>query len=172
MSKLISPPLRGLFVSLAKARAFEGSTQEPKFEMTLLIPKDSEFLKAIQKAIKTVAEEKWGKKPVKFKYPPLKELDTEKYPVAEGHYAIKLSSKDRPKVVDKDYVEMDPQDCYSGGYYRCSFEAYAWNNKLAGDGVSFGLNNVMFWKDGERLGASRAKPEEDFGGENSFNDLE
>ena len=172
MKKLISPPLRAAFVSLAKPRAYEGSNQEPKFEMTLLVPKDSQFVKDIQKAVKTVIEEKWGTKPVKFKYPVLKEPDTDKYPDFEGHFLVKVSSKERPKVVDKNYQEMDPQDCYSGAFYRASFNPFGWEHTMQGKGVSMGLSNVMFYKDGERMGAKRTSPEEDFGADTSFNDLE
>jgi Protein of unknown function (DUF2815) len=168
--KLVSPPLTAVFVSLAKPRAFEGA--EPKFEMTLLIPKESEFLKQLQDAIKATSEEKWGKKPVKFKYNPLKVLDEDKYPWSKDHFAIKIQSKDRPKIVDKNYQEMDPQDCYGGAVYRCSFNPYAWEHKAAGCGISFGFQNVMFHKDGEKLGGGRSNPEDDFGGENSLNELD
>ena len=54
----------------------------------------------------------------------------------------------------------DREAFYPGCYARASVTAYAYDN--VSKGVAFGLSNLMFVKDGERLD-SRTDPTEDFG---------
>lgn len=79
-----------------------------------------------------------------------------------GLLFAKASSFMQPKIVGPDGVTkiVDPAKFYPGCYARASVSAYHFTN--VSKGVAFGLNNLMFIADGERLD-SRTDPEDDFG---------
>ena len=51
---------------------------------------------------------------------------------------------------------------YSGCYVYAVVNAFTWENKEKGKGISFGLSMAQFVKDGENLGGGGADPEEFF----------
>jgi hypothetical protein len=72
------------------------------------------------------------------------------------------SSKAKPGVVDADVSPiMEQSEVYSGCYARVSLRAFAFSNS-GNKGVSFGLGNVQKLADGDSLGGSRARAEDDF----------
>lgn len=161
-------------VRLSYVHIFEPYAQDaddtPQYSCVILIPKsDKATLKKIEAAQKAAAEQ--GKNS-KFdgKIPPNLQLtlhdgdeegDLEKNPEYEGHMFMSVSSKTKPGIVDKDVNPvLDSTEVYSGCYARVSINAFPFNYK-GKKGVSFGLNHVQKWADGDYLGG-RSKAEDDF----------
>lgn len=141
---------------------------EQRFSVVMLFPKDAEAdLKALKALAKTAAFEKWGKdsiesKKVKPQWPWRDgEEKAEQYDGYEGMIFMTASSKNKPKVVDKNVEPIiDESEFYPGCFAKAAVNAYAWEWK-GKKGVSFGLINLQKVKDGEAFGFS-SKPEDDF----------
>lgn len=161
--KLITPEFRGSFVALDKPKRMKGDDKsDPRYQILMPLPKDHPFWKKVQEQIDLVAKEKWGKIPPKFKSP-IKDGDEEaEYDNLAGMSFINASNTRRPGCVDKNLEDIiDPEELYSGAWYRISIRAYAWDHPTGGKGASFSLDNVMKIKDDEKFsGGSSAQ--EDF----------
>lgn len=79
----------------------------------------------------------------------------------EGHRFIRTSANasdtnPAPQVRSADgrTIVTDPNVIYPGCYVNAVVNAYTWENKEGGKGISFGLSAVQFYKDGERLGGT------------------
>lgn len=160
-------------VRLSYVHLFEPYTNDPdkeaRYSTTILIPKSDratmDKLRAAETAAKEEGKAKWG-----GRIPPNlqsiihdgdEEADLERNPEYAGHYYMAMSSKQRPGVVDADLnAVLDPTQVYSGCYARVSINAFAYST-AGKKGVSFGLNNVQFLRDGEPLGG-RTRAEDDF----------
>lgn len=177
-TKVITGKVRFSYVNVFEATAMnEGET--PKYNLCILIPKDDEAtLEKIRKAIDAAKDfgrakvaDKNGRIPANLKTP-LRDGDEERSddPSFEGHYFMNASSLRRPSIVDRDLQPiMDRDEFYSGCYGRASLNFYAYNVGGVSKGIAAGLNNLQKLEDGEPLaGGSRA--EDDFGGENAFDD--
>ena len=158
--KITTPEFRVSFPSVFEARAFS-EAQTKKFELTALFPvaTDISALKAL--AVK-VATEKWGEKmPTTLRSPfrdGSEKPDLEGY---EGHVFVKMTSLQRPGVVDQNVQPIIEQgDFYGGCYARATVTAFAYD-KAGNKGVSFGLQNVQKLRDGDAF-SGRGKPEDDF----------
>lgn len=161
-------------VRLSYAHLFEPYSNDPdndpKYSVTILIPKsDTATLGKIERAIEAAAEEgktsKFGGKiPGNLKttlHDGDEEADLDRNPEYAGHMYMAISAKQRPGVVDLDLNPvLDPMQVYSGCYARVSMGAFAYSTS-GNKGVSFGLNNVQFIRDGEPLGG-RTRAEDDF----------
>jgi len=165
MAKVITPTFRVSFPNVFRpAKPMAGSTQEPKYGLTMLFSKDDD-ISALKKAAEDACAEKWGAD--KSKWPknlrsPFRdqgEKDYEGY--EEGAVFVNATSKQRPGLVDANMNDIiDESEFYAGCYARASINAFAYDT--AGNrGVAFGLNNVQKLKDGEPLGG-RTRPEDDF----------
>ncbi len=153
--------IRMSYVTLDKARAVvEG--QEPKFGMSILIPKaDKKTLGEIRAALEEVKQaamkDKWGGKMPSNLRTPLKDGDVERPDdaVYEGHYFINATAKTRPLVLDYDKQEIiDLSEVYSGCYGKAVINFYAYaapGNK----GIGCGLLGVQKLYDGDPLGGNR-----------------
>ena len=162
--KLITPKFRGWFVSLDRPKRMQGDdTSEPRYQILIPIDKKDKFWKKAEKMVEKAAKEKWGKIPPKFKSP-IKNGDEEadEYPDLAGTKFINATNSRRPGVVDVDMEKIvDPDELYSGAWYRASLRCYAWEHPTGGKGASFSLDNAMKIKDDERFdGATTA--EQDF----------
>lgn len=153
----------------------EGET--PKYNVCVLIPKDdTKTVNAIKKAIeaakvagKAKLADKNGKIPSTIKVP-LRDGDEERSddPAFENMYFINANSQRKPTVVDKELNPiMDKDEFYSGCYGRVSLNFYAFN--VQSKGIAVGLQNLQKLADGEML-AGGSTAEEDFGGDNEWND--
>lgn len=169
---VVTGKARFSFVNVFKARAIEDGA-EPKFSVTLLIPKSDVLTKqnidramqiALQEGISTTFG---GAMPVNPKVPI---YDGDGYrpngdlfgPECKGHWAIRASSKNRPEVVDINLQPIiDESAVYSGCYGRASLRFFAYN-KSGNKGVGCGLGNVQKLADGEAL-AGGTTAAEDFG---------
>ena len=160
---------------LHEAALNDGDT--PKYNICVLIPKsDTKTLDAIRKAIeaaktagKSKLADKNGKIPSTIKLP-LRDGDEERSddPAYEGMMFINANSTRKPTVVDKDLNPiMSQEEFYSGCYGRASINFYAFN--VQSKGIAAGLQNLQKLEDGEML-AGGSTAEEDFGGENQWDD--
>lgn len=144
--------------------------QEKKYSAMLLIPKEDKATVEKILAAQQAALEAGKTKAFKGKIPKTwkntfrdgdEEKDTEEYPEYAGHYFMSVSSKRKPGIVDRALNPIeDPDEVYSGCYVRVALNAYAYSNQSVG--ITFGLENVMKWKDGDRLAGGGRKAEDDF----------
>ena len=160
-TKVVTGKVRLSFCQLFEPKALDGG--EPKYSVTLLIPKsDTATLGKIKAAMEEAAE--------KFRHQngsgalpanpinPLHDGDGvkpssgEPYgPECKGHYVMATSSKQKPKVLDAARNEiLDPAEVYSGCYGRASINFYGYNNRKKGIGA--GLLAIQKLHDGEPFG--------------------
>lgn len=166
---IVFGPCRLSYTHVFSKYAPEGDTSGGKYMTNVLIPKEErETVAAIEKAIeaakKTGIVAKWGgKEPKKLELPLRDGEDKEKdYETYKGHFYLNAKCSTRPGICDKHKVPIvDEDEIYSGvwAYVSVTFFAYDVSGKR---GVACGLNNIMKFKDGERLGG-RASAESDFG---------
>lgn len=148
----------------------ENLSGQLKYSVQVRIDKDDksnvERVKdAIEKAIQKGKSTKWGgKKPV-FKYEPLRDGDkeieneTQDDKTLAGHYFFS-ASKDpkygRPGVVDENLRPvLDPDKFYSGCYVNIDVNPFPFDSG-GNKGIGWGLGNVMFVEDGDRLDGQRS----------------
>lgn len=175
-TKVVTGKVRFCYANVFEPTALnEGDT--PKYNICILIPKtDTKTLDAINKAIeaakiagKAKIADKNGKIPSTLKTP-LRDGDEERSddPAYEGMMFINANSTRKPSIVDKDLNPiMSQEEFYSGCYGRASINFYAFN--VQSKGIAAGLNNLQKLEDGEPL-AGGSTAEEDFGGENQWDD--
>lgn len=147
---------------------------EPKYSVTLLIPKSDVATKqridaAIQAAIEEGVQKRWnGVRPPQTPIP-IYDGDgvrpSDGMPFGEeckGHWVMTASSKQKPEVVDVNLNPIiDQTQVYSGIYGRVSVQFFAYN--AAGKkGIGCGLGNIQKLEDGEPLGGRRSAAD-DFG---------
>lgn len=177
-TKVVTGKVRFCYVNVFEPTAMnEGDT--PKYNICILIPKtDKKALENIQKAIdaakligKAKLANKNGQIPADAALKlPLRDGDAERAddPAFENCYFINANSNRKPSIVDRDLNPiMEKEEFYSGCYGRASINFYAFN--VSSKGIAAGLNNLQKLEDGEML-AGGSTAEEDFGGENAFND--
>lgn len=143
---------------------------EPKFSVTMLIPKTDVATKAdLDRAYEAAAQDAVAKKWGGFRPPQLKPIihdgdgvRQDGTPFGEeckGHWVVTASSKQPPQVVGIDNIncQLAPQDIYSGMYGRVTVRFFGYSNS-GNKGVGCGLGNVLKTRDGEPLsgGASAA----------------
>ena len=175
-TKVVTGKVRFCYVNVFEPTALnDGDT--PKYNICILIPKsDTKTLDAVKKAIeaakiagKSKLADKNGRIPSTIKVP-LRDGDEERSddPAYEGMMFINANSTRKPSIVDKDLNPiMSQEEFYSGCYGRASINFYAFN--VQSKGIAAGLQNLQKLEDGEMLsGGSTA--EEDFGGENQWDD--
>lgn len=148
---------------------------EPKYAVTLLIPKSDVATKAdidaaIQAAANDAVNKKWGGVRPPMPKIPVWDGDGVRQSGAafgeecKGHWVLTASTKQTPQVVDQSNInsELAPQDIYSGMYARVTIRFFGYNNS-GSKGIGCGLGNVMKTRDGDPLsgGSSAAN---DFAG--------
>ena len=175
-TKVVTGKVRFCYVNVYEPTTLnEGDT--PKYNICILIPKtDTKTLEAVRKAIeaakiagKSKLADKNGKIPSTIKTP-LRDGDEERGddPAYEGMMFINANTTRKPTVVDKDLnPSMSQEEFYSGCYGRASINFYAFN--VQSKGIAAGLQNLQKLEDGEML-AGGSTAEEDFGGENQWDD--
>lgn len=164
-TKVVTGIVRFSYVHVFAPRAMEGS--EPKYSVSLLIPKeDKETLAKIKRAIDLAKEQglpKWGGKAPANLRSPVRDGDTERPddPAYAGHFFINATCKTKPGVVDRNLQPiLDSTELYSGCYGRASITFYAYSVN-GNRGIACGLNNIQKLRDGESLGG-RARAEDEF----------
>ncbi len=174
--KLITPVFRVCFPSVFQvAKQMKDASGPPKFEVTMVFdpkamdPEDTKRLKEMMAAANEACIEKF-KKPLKdvkianFHKPFRDGAEKEHLQgFGEGTIFAKASSKIKPGIVASDRktaIVDDPTAFYAGCYARATVGVYAYDN--VSKGVSFGLRNLMFVRDGEHLDG-RSDADDDFG---------
>ena len=161
-TKVVTGKVRFSFCHLFEPQEPQGGG-DPKYSVTLLIPKaDSATLDKIKAAMAEAREafcKKNGAKALPAK--PVHTLhdgdgirdNGDAYgPECKGCYVITVSSKQKPVIVDNMRGAItDPAEVYSGCYGRASinFFGYSSNGKK---GISAGLLSVQKLHDGEPFG--------------------
>lgn len=170
-TKVTTGVIRGSYVKIFKAELPKNAPPgaEPKFSMTLLISKDDTVtLEKIAKAQQTAVALKWpNKAPAKI-HTTLHDGDEPRESNGEaygdeckGHMVMTVSSKYKPRCIDRDGNEIiDPSQVGSGDYFKASINFYGYSAQ-GKNGVSAGLNNLLFWEKGISLGG-QGSCEEDF----------
>lgn len=159
----MSPKARLSWPNLFEARLNDLSGKV-EFSCQLIIDKDEPGLDVMKKAAAAAAEAKWGSNIPKGLRSPFRDGDAEKddNPDYEGMIFLNMKSNQKPGVVDEDVNPIiDPADLMAGDWVRCTFNAYAYDQK-GNRGVAFGLNNVQRVEKGDPLAGSRARAEDDF----------
>ena len=163
-NKIRTPLFRAAFASVFAKRAYEEGT--PKFELTFLFPKagkDKADLSTMKAAVKDAAINHWGSKekiPKGLKSP-FRDGDDTEWDGFPGHTFVRASSLYRPKVINREGVElMTEEEFYAGCWAYATVNAYAYDTK-GNKGVSFGLQNILFVRDDEPF-SGKSSPEDDF----------
>ena len=177
MSELLIGEIRMSYVNVFAPYAANGG--EPKYSVTLLIPKsNTQLVQQIQAAIEQAKQEgvakKFGGTMPGFVASPMHDGDGTKQtgePYGEeckGHYVMTASCKPEfgaPGVVagpDR-HPAMDQSEVYSGcyGYVFVNFTAY---NASGKKGVGCYLQHVWKTRDGEAFAGTRTSVEDAFAG--------
>ena len=170
-TEVITGKVRFSFCHVFEPQAPQGGG-EPKYSITLLIPKsDKKTLQNIQAAMQE-ARDNFCKKngaaalPAKPSHT-LHDGDGTRPsgdpfgPECRGCWVITVSSKDKPVVVD--YPDRkaitDPASVYSGCYGRAKINFYGYN-RAGKKGISAGLLSVQKIHDGEPLGGARGSADD------------
>lgn len=166
-TKVVTGEVRFSYVHVFQPHAVEDG-QDPKYSVTLLIPKsDKKTVTNIKRAIDAAKElgagSKWGGKVPNGLKMPLRDGDLEREDQEEftGCYFINANSKQKPGVVDSQLQEIiDSTELFSGCYGKASINFYAF--AVSGNkGIAAGLNNLQKLRDGDYLGG-RSSAVDDF----------
>lgn len=170
--KVLTGEVRLSYCNLTTPRASQQGG-EPKFSVTLLIPKTDTATKAdIDAAINAAAQEaltKNGARPPVLKVPihdgdGVRQSGVPFGDECKGHWVITASTKNKPQVVGIDNIncELAPSDIYSGMYGRVTIRFFGYSNS-GNKGIGCGLGNVLKTRDGEPL-SGQASAASDFAG--------
>lgn len=167
--KVLTGEVRLSYCNLTAPRASQQGG-EPKYSVTLLIPKADFATKAdvdaaMQAAVNEAVAKVWGGvRPPQIRFPIYDGDGVRPSGVpfgdeCKGHWVMTASTKNKPQVVGIDNINCDlaPVDIYSGMYARVTIHFFGYSNS-GNKGIGCGLGNVMKTRDGERLagGASAA----------------
>lgn len=160
--KVLTGEVRLSYVHVITPRAAQQGG-EPKYSVTLLIPKSDLATKAdidaaIQAAEQEAVNKVWGG--VRPPQPRIPIWDGDGVrpsgvPFGEeckGHWVMAASTKQKPQVVGMDNinVELAPSDIYSGMYGRVTIRFFGYSSS-GNKGIGCGLGNIMKTRDGEPL---------------------
>lgn len=170
--KVLTGEVRLSYVNVITPRAAQQGG-EPKYSVTLLIPKSDYATKAdidasIQAAMQEAIGKVWGGvRPPQPRIPiwdgdGVRQSGVPFGEECKGHWVITASTKMKPQVVGMDNinVELAPSDIYSGMYGRVTIRFFGYSNS-GNKGVGCGLGNIMKTRDGEPL-AGTASAASDF----------
>lgn len=167
-SKVVFGPCRLSYTHVFSKYNPDGDDKNAKYMTNILIPKsEKETVEAIKKAIETAKNagvvSKWGGKEPKKLDLPLRDGDDKDDDVYADHYYINAKCSTRPGIVDRSKAPIvDEEEMYSGVWAIASVTFYAYDTN-GNRGIACGLNNLMKFKDDEKLGG-RASAENDFAG--------
>ena len=174
-TKVLTGEVRLSYCNLVTPKAPMQGNGEPKYSVTLLIPKSDTATKAdidasINAAIQAAVSEKWkGVRPPVI--PPVVHdgdgVRRDGNPFGEeckGHWVLSARSTIKPQVVHQSNIscQLDPADIYSGMYARVTITFFGYDT-AGSKGIGCSLGNVMKTRDGDPL-AGGANAETDFAG--------
>jgi hypothetical protein len=161
-TKVLTGEVRLSFVNLVTPKP-SPQGGEPKYSVTLLIPKTDAATKAdidasMQAAAREAVSKVWnGATPPQLRVP-IHDGDGVRPggepfgPECKGHWVMTASTKMKPQTVGMDNINVQllPDDIYSGMYARVTIRFFGYSNS-GNKGVGCGLGNVMKTREGERL---------------------
>ena len=163
-TKVITGSVKLNYVNVKEPRV-NGLSLEPKYSLTILIPKESSTMDKIYEGIYNATKnglELWGGQVPENLITCLKDGDETQREEYKGHVYINVTSKYRPQIVDKDLKILNPDELYNGCLARVSINFYPYNHIQSGNcGISCELLNLQKLKDGERI-ITRASAVDDF----------
>lgn len=182
-TKVTTNEVRMSYAQVFEPKAMPGSTDE-KYSVSLLIPKsDTDTIQKIEQGIAAAREagvEKFGKKFPTNPKTTFRDGDEERPddPAYKDHMFLNCTSKTKPGIIKaaprgsatKTIEITDPEEFYSGCYGKAVVNFFAYDSQ-GNKGVSAGLNNLMFTRDGEAF-AGKAAAEDDFADEFEDDDEE
>lgn len=139
---------------------------ELKYQICLIFEKnEASDWKPVFQAIVNAAAKKFGEDPNKWPKNlkcPIRDGDEERdNKEYQGCFFLNAGNKNKPGIVDRQLNPIQSrEEFYSGCYARASLNFYGFDTS-GNKGVGTGLNNLLFWEDGERLDGSTTA-EEDF----------
>ena len=170
--------VRASYVSIFQPKAPQGGG-EPKYSVTLLIPKNDAatingIYAEIEKAKQEGAQKVFGGNIPPVCRIPIHDGDGVKPTTGEpfgeecrGHLVMTASAKVQPFIVGLDRQDIiNPAEVYSGCYIRANINFFAYSSN-GNKGIGCGLNAVQKVEDGEPL-IARVSAEEAFGGSNTY----
>ena len=170
MSELIKTgKVRFSYCNVFEPRAMDD--QDPRYSVTLLIPKeDKETIAKINAGIAEATKEGnakvFGTTVAKPKIPiydgdGLRASGETFGEECKGHYVLTANSTQQPGIVDARCERiMNKDEFYSGCYGRATIRFFAYN-KNGNKGIGCGLGNLQKLEDGEPL-SGRTRAEDDF----------
>ena len=132
---------------------------DPRFSCVLVFTpeqQESDQFKAMEKAIRATAKERFGDQMPRGLRNPIRETAEKKhfdnFPAGSKFVSLWSKQDSQPKVVDANVQHVTvPGDVFAGQIARASYRAFAYNTS-GNAGVSLYLNNVQICKaDAERL---------------------
>lgn len=163
--KVLTGEVRLSYVHLVEPRVKKPG-DEPKYSVTLLIPKTDYATKAdidasIQAAAQDALSRVWnGAAPPTINVPiydgdgvrPSGEPFGDE---CKGHWVMSASTINKPQVVGVQNIaqELPPREIYSGMYARVTIRFFGYSNS-GNKGIGCGLGNVMKTRDGDSLSGS------------------
>lgn len=161
--RVVIGPCRISFPHVFEKNSYDNG--EPKYSAVVLIPKSEKAtLDALHKAAENAKKNKWGDKAPRGLKVWIQDGDEKENTDFHGHYFVSAKSSTRPGVVDKHKVPIvDEEEIYGGVWAYVSVTMYGYESN-GSKGVACALNNLMKFKDGERLGGGHRTAEEDFDG--------
>ena len=173
-AKVLTGEVRLSYVHLVEPRVKKPG-DEPKYSVTLLIPKTDYATKAdidasIQAAAQDALSKVWNGAAPPTMNVPIYDGDGVRQsgePFGEeckGHWVMSASTLNKPQVVGVKNIaqELPPREIYSGMYARVTIRFFGYSNS-GNKGIGCGLGNVMKTRDGEALSGS-ASAASDFAG--------
>ena len=163
-TKVITGKVRFSYVNVFEPREDQNGG-DPKYSITLLIPKSDTATVEKIKAAMVEARENFVKKnganslPVKPNHTMhdgdgVRDSGDPYGPECKGCYVITVSNKNKPVIVDNFRNEItDPGEVYSGCYGRAAINFYAYNRN-GKKGISASLLSVQKLHDGDPFGTT------------------
>ena len=149
-----TPIFRSTYAFVFEPR--ETQSGDMKYQICMILKKDDiKAWKSVIQAIANATAKKFGDDPNKWPKTlkcPMRDGDDER-DGAEYEKAIFMNAgtKNKPGIVDRGMNPIITTDeFYSGCYARASLTFYPYDTK-GNKGVGTGLNNLLFWEDGDRL---------------------
>lgn len=165
-SKVIIGPCRLSYTHVFEKYNPDGDSKNAKYMTNVLIPKsEKETVNAVKQAIEAAKAagivSKWGGKEPKKLDMPLRDGDDKDDEVYANTLYVNAKSSTRPGIVDRNKAPIvDEEEIYSGVWAIVSLTFYPYDT-TGNRGVACGLNNIMKFKDDEKLGG-RVSAESDF----------
>ena len=161
-TKVVTGKVRFSYCNIFEAREPQGGG-DPKYSVTLLIPKSDTATFEKMKAAMMEARENFCKRNGASALPPkpnhtlhdgdgVRDSGDPYGPECKGCWVITVSSKQKPVIVDVFRNEItDPGEVYSGCYGRAAINFYGYNSN-GKKGISAGLLSIQKLSDGEPFG--------------------